>query len=73
MLARDTYDPGKEGLTEPIAMRNYNELIHRVSTFQKQVIEGDASGIPVNVFFDFLARETTRLNLSPDTLEKMLS
>ncbi|MFC5475096.1 hypothetical protein [Paraherbaspirillum soli] len=37
MLARDTYEVGTDDVARPADLRRFNELIHRVATFQKKV------------------------------------
>ena len=37
MLARDTYQPGTELIEKPIELRKYNELLHRISSFQMEI------------------------------------
>ena len=66
MFARDTYEVGTEGVVNPSGLRRFNELIHRVATFQKKVAKSDAHGVPDEVIFNLLETELETLHVAAD-------
>ena len=66
MFARDTYEVGTEGVADPSGLRRFNELIHRVATFQKKVARSDAHGVPDDALFELLETELKTLNIAAD-------
>jgi len=43
MLARDTYERGRDGLTDPSRLRCLNELRHRVLNFLMALMKNDTN------------------------------
>jgi hypothetical protein len=41
IAARDTYEVGGVGLSRPEAMREYNEIVHRLAAALRHIEEGD--------------------------------
>jgi len=50
VLARDTYEVGREGLTDPSRLRCMNELQHRVLSFLIALRKNDANRYPNDIF-----------------------
>lgn len=66
MFARDTYEVGTEGVADPSGLRRFNELIHKVATFQKKVARSEAYGVPDAALFELLETELKILNVDAD-------
>lgn len=49
VLARDSYEVGQDGLTNPQRMRRINELQHRVSANLCALLRGDSQRFPDDV------------------------
>jgi hypothetical protein len=49
ILARDTYDVGREGLTHPARLRLLNEVEHRVTGFLLALMKNDPQRYPDDV------------------------
>jgi hypothetical protein len=58
MFARDTYEPGTDFVCKPIELRRFNELLHRISRKQMDVIT-----IPDDIFFICLPMKLNGLTL----------
>lgn len=63
MFARDTYEVGTDGVSKPSSLRRFNELIHRVATFQKKIATASAQGMPAEDVFALLERELAVLDV----------
>lgn len=63
MLARDTYEAGTNGVTRPDDLRRFNELIHRVATYQKKVATSYAGGLPDEALFRMLEDQIKELGM----------
>jgi hypothetical protein len=50
VLARDTYEVGRDGLTDPSRLRGINELQHRVLSFLMALMKNDANRYPDAIF-----------------------
>src|SRR2546422_2401895 len=50
VLARDTYEGGRNGLTDPSRLRGMNELQHRVLRFLMALMKHDATRYPHDIF-----------------------
>lgn len=50
MLARDTYEGGRDGLTDPSRLRCIHELRHRVLSFLMALMKNDANRYPDDIF-----------------------
>jgi hypothetical protein len=50
VLARDTYEVGRDGLTDPSRLRGMNELQHRVLSFLMALMKDDAHRYPNDMF-----------------------
>ena len=72
MFARDTYEAGTDGVSKPSDLRRFNELIHRVATFQKKVSTGSAQGMPDEDVFELLDRELSALDVAADEVLRRL-
>jgi hypothetical protein len=46
IIARDTYEVGQDGLTNPQQMRRVNEVQHRVSSFLLALLRNDLKRYP---------------------------
>src|SRR4051812_31358978 len=46
VLARDSYEPGREGLTHPARVRKLNEIQHRVTSFLWALLRNDPRRYP---------------------------
>jgi hypothetical protein len=49
IVARDTYDPGQDGLINPTRMRVINEIQHRISAYLVALKQDDAKPEPDDV------------------------
>ncbi|MCO5082521.1 MAG: hypothetical protein M9955_12805 [Rhizobiaceae bacterium] len=68
MLARDTYEVGSIGVKDPEKLRRFNELVHRVATFQKEIASGKKDGIPDQAIFAMVEDELGKLGVRTDFL-----
>lgn len=50
IMARDSYEVGQDGLTNPQRVRNLNEIQHRVSAFLWALLRDDTHRYPDDVF-----------------------
>jgi hypothetical protein len=71
ILARDTYIVGGTGLADPIRMRRFNELAHRVSGQLKSKAAGQ-EGIPDQEFGTMVGAELRALGVSLASLVSQL-
>lgn len=67
MFARDTYKPGTDQLDDSVALRKFNELIHRVSSFQLAIALNKLDRIPDDQFFMLLNDSLLEVNISTET------
>jgi hypothetical protein len=49
VVARDTYEVGGDGLTDPDRMRSINEVQHRLTGFLAALLRGDSQRYPDDV------------------------
>jgi len=63
MLARATYAIGSDGVDNPIALRRFNELLHRVSDQQLSIARGKLERMPDEQFFEMLALGSINLGI----------
>lgn len=68
MLARDTYQVGTDQLDNPTALRKFNELIHRVSSFQLAIALNKLERLPDDQFFMMLNDSLLEVNINVVTL-----
>jgi hypothetical protein len=54
ILARDTYEAGEEGLTQPARLRSMNEVQHRIMGFLLALMKQEGKRYPDNVFVRLL-------------------
>lgn len=54
MCARDTYEAGTDSVSRPEDLRRFNELIHRIATYQKKVSVACTGGLPDDSLFRML-------------------
>jgi hypothetical protein len=70
--ARDTYIPGTQGIADPVRLRGFNEVQHRVSSQLRSILGADDKRCPDDAFINGLiesAQELRALLLQAD-LEK---
>lgn len=72
MAARDTYEIGGDGVAKPANLRRFNELLHRVASFQKTIAIPGFQGMPDGDFFDLLEHELSALDISAEQVLKRL-
>lgn len=72
MFARDTYEAGTSGVTRPEDLRRFNELIHRVATYQKKVATAYAGGLPDDSLFRMLEDQLKELGVPSQQLLESL-
>jgi len=72
MLARDTYQPGTELIDEPVELRKYNELLHRISSFQMEILIKKSKRKTDKDFFLMLQDSIDELNVNLSTLELLI-
>ena len=70
MVARGTYVPDGDDLEDPKRMRKLNEIVHRISDHLLSRIDTGRSGIPDDIFFDYLSVATDAVNLRPSEFAK---
>ncbi len=68
IAARDTYETGTEEIAHPTRLRSYNELIHRVAGFQRDVILDSQDRFPAEIFTEMLKDSVVRLRVGEDWL-----
>lgn len=73
MAARDTYEIGTDGVAKPVELRRFNELIHRIASFQKTVAMPGAQGMPDTDLFDLLDHELSALDVRADEVLRRLT
>ncbi|MCP3871309.1 MAG: hypothetical protein GY703_25055, partial [Gammaproteobacteria bacterium] len=71
MFARDTYDVGTESVDKPEELRRFNELLHRISSKQLDVVLNE-EGMPDNQFFGMVSEEINRLHIEESGLIERL-
>ena len=71
MLARETYEAGTHDVTEPARLRKFNELIHRVASFQRGLLLPTAHRMPDEVMFELLDLSFSSLNLSASAVLRL--
>ncbi|MBK8964239.1 MAG: hypothetical protein IPM75_14530 [Candidatus Competibacteraceae bacterium] len=64
MLARGTYEAGTDAVLDPIKLRQFNELIHRIASFTKKVAKASDQGIPDVDFLNYYRKDYHRLKLA---------
>ncbi|OWQ44330.1 hypothetical protein CDL60_24715 [Roseateles noduli] len=62
VYARDTYEVGTDEVVHPANLRRFNELIHRVASFQRNVAE-NSPGIPPEVLFAMVEEQLASLGV----------
>ncbi|MBK9952784.1 MAG: hypothetical protein IPP10_15115 [Candidatus Competibacteraceae bacterium] len=72
MLARGTYEAGTDAVLDPIKLRQFNELIHRIASFTKKVAKASDQGIPDVDFFELLQKGLSSLKISDNEILKRL-
>jgi hypothetical protein len=63
ILARDTYEVGGEGLTQPARLRRMNEVQHRVMGFLLALMKQEVKRYPDTVFVRLLLEHPDDLDL----------
>lgn len=72
MFARDTFEVGTDGVSKPGNLRRFNELVHRVATFQKKIATASEHGMPDEDVFALLARELSALDVPAEEILRRL-
>ena len=72
MFARDTYEVGTDGVSKPSNLRRFNELTHRVATFQMKVAVGSHKGLPDKDIFAIVEQELSALGVAIDDVLRQL-
>ncbi len=69
MFARETYDVDSNGVEKPVALRRYNELLHRIATHQLKVTNNDSEGgMSDGQFFEILSIMVDEIGLRKNVL-----
>ena len=63
VLARDTYEVGRDGLTDPSRLRGINELQHRILSFLMALMKNDANRYPNDIFVRLILERPEDLEL----------
>ena len=71
MYGRGTYAYGSDQVTNPVELRLFNELIHRVATFARSVAKHNDQRMPDDDFFALLERHFSKLNISEDQILRL--
>jgi hypothetical protein len=69
IVARDTYEVGGEGLTNPGRMRAINEIQHRLTSFLRALLQGDPNRYPDDVLIRIVLENPTDSLLQQQLLE----
>lgn len=72
VFSRDTYAVGESGLTDPVRMRRFNELAHRVASQLRNELDG-AVGLPDDAFLGMVSEELQALGVRAGDFRKLLS
>jgi hypothetical protein len=72
MFARETYEPGADGVVAPERLRRFNELVHRVAAFQKKIANSWSEGLPDEALFRMLADRLEEFRIAPDSVLSLL-
>jgi len=71
MFARDTYQEGTEQVDKPEVLRKYNELLHRIASFQLEINENNRK--LDEQFFMMLADAVNNVGLNITSLLEKLN
>lgn len=63
MFARETYEPGTQGVAGPEQLRLYNELVHRTASQQLRTARADDERMPDKVFFQLVKESLDALSV----------
>lgn len=69
ILARDTYEVGEEGLTQPARLRRMNEVQHRIMGFVLALMKQEVKRYPDHVFVRLLLDHPDDLDLQQQLRE----
>ena len=67
ILARDTYDVGKDGVTNPERLRTLNEVQHRITSFVLALLKNDPKRYPDDVLVRIIMEHAEDPGLEPLT------
>ena len=67
-FARGTYEAGTDGVEKPEDLRRFNELIHRIATYQRKVATAYTSGLPDDSLFRMLEDQLKELGVNEQHL-----
>ena len=62
MLARETYEVGKEGVTDPVTLRRLNEVMHRVTAHILALLKEKKERYPDDVLLSIIIAPEDRLH-----------
>ncbi|NJO15537.1 MAG: hypothetical protein HC877_07270 [Thioploca sp.] len=68
MFARDTYQVGTDQVERANELRKYNELLHRIATFQLEIATEKSIRKPDEQFFLMLAEAVDEIGINISTL-----
>jgi hypothetical protein len=71
MFARETYEEGTENILNPDVLRRFNELIHRVATYQRKLSSEAQEGLPDDALFDMIQTQLTDLGFAQHVLSRL--
>lgn len=60
--ARGTYVPGTEAIADPVRLRGYNEILHRITSHISAILKQDSNRYPDDVFFAMLLEAAQELH-----------
>ncbi|WP_386069864.1 hypothetical protein ACFJIW_05825 [Tahibacter sp. UC22_41] len=73
LVARRTYRPGTDEVSDPVQLRRISELTHRIATKQVQLLTASEAGMPDATFLQFLAEALDEIEVRPDALAELMS
>jgi len=68
MFARDTYQVGTDYVEQPEKIRKYNELLHRIASYQLEIAINKEVRKPDQQFFLMLAAAIDEVGINVSTL-----
>ena len=72
IYARSTYEPGTEQVLHPKYLRRFNELVHRISSWQRDILM-NASGTSDDDIFEMISDELEYLKVPSEPLIAFLT
>lgn len=71
MCARSAYLSGSDNADAP-KLRRFNELVHRVATYNRALVEGDLERLPEEAFVALICEELNGLGVESAGLHSMM-